>query len=159
MIRGNLTVVAAAFAVSAAAYFLADLFPSIVDDAPGPGFVPKLLAYAMALLALVLLMQTLFMMRAKKRGEGKPPGEDPVFSSPSAKLSYRLAGVSILYVCLIALAGFVPASLLFIPAGMRVMGERGKLAMALVSLGVVGGFYLVFAKFFNMPLPTGMLFG
>lgn len=162
LIRGNLITVAAALALSVATYIMADVFPPIMDEAPGPGFVPKILAGSMAVLAFALFVRTMFMIRAEKRRAAalgyKPPYEGPSFSSPAVRLSYKLASVCIVYACLIGLVGFVIASLVFIPSGMWVMGERSAKNMTLVSICMVGGFYLVFAKFLNMTLPTGILF-
>lgn len=157
MIKGNIITAIAALALSAVTYVLAGEFEPIVDDAPGPGFVPKLLAGAMAILAVALLGQTWHMAQVRKRLPDEDFG-DPKFNTPGVRIAYVFVLVCIGYAVLVALFGFVIGSLAFIPAGMYVMGERSVKSMVLLAVGAVGIFYLVFAHFFNMTLPTGILF-
>ncbi len=161
MITGNIVAACIALVLSLVTYLLADVFPPIVDDAPGPGFVPKILAGAMTVLALALLAQTAVMRSRRRQAEAAlghaPETNDPSFTSPGVRLSYTLALVCIGYAILIATVGFVIASLLFIPLGMWLLGERNYRNMGLVAAGTVGAFYFLFVYMFNMPLPGGML--
>ena len=155
MARGNYIVSIAALAVSAAFFFFASEFKPIVDGAPGPGFVPKVLSTAMAALAVCLFIQT---MMKSRRDRAAGVTEKPVFSTPSMKQAYRMAAASVGYAALVCVIGFVLGTLIYLPAGMRIMGERRKKNMALVSIGVVIAFFVVFRMFFGMPLPSGILF-
>ena len=162
LVRGNVIIATIALAIAGVTYVLAAEFDPIVDGAPGPGYVPNILATSFVVLALALLAQTWFMWRKERRKQDVPDGgkvDNEVKSNPFAMhIVYSLIGVCTGYALLIGLFGFVIASLAFIPVGMWIMGERSIKHMILLSIGVVGLFYLTFAKFFNMILPTGMLF-
>ena len=162
MVRGNIITASVALAVAVVTFILAAEFDPIVDGAPGPGYVPNILASAFVVLGLIFLAQTWFMWRGEKRKKAALDGEsadEAAASNPGAmRIVYALIVVCAGYAVLIGLFGFVIASLVFIPVGMRVMGEHSVKHMVLLSIGVVGMFWLIFAKLFNMTLPTGILF-
>ena len=159
VVKGNMAVSLCALVLSGVVYYLASPFKPIVDGAPGPGYIPKILAVAMAVLGVVLLAQTL--IGAVKSAE--PDGASPAssgqgFASPALKRVYKLIGLTVVYAALVGLVGFVVGSLVFIPSGMKLLGERNRKHMAAVSICIVVAFYLVFVRGFNMPLPSGVFF-
>lgn len=152
MSKGNYLVAAVGLVLSAVLYYFAGEFEPIVDDAPGPGFMPKILAIAMSLLSLALIGQTLMARR------GKPASAIPDFRSPAMLLIYRMMACCLGYAVLVALVGFMFATLAYLPAGMYLMGERSKKHMLAVGIAVTAACIVVFGMFFGMPLPAGLLF-
>jgi putative tricarboxylic transport membrane protein len=61
------------------------------------------------------------------------------------------------YVLAVQFVGIYVASAVFIAAFMRVMDRRSWLSVALISLGVAATLFLMFEKWFMVPLPKGPL--
>jgi NADH:ubiquinone oxidoreductase subunit 6 (subunit J) len=53
--------------------------------------------------------------------------------------------------------GFYEASIIFVAAFMRFLGKYGWLKIALVSIGTMVAFFLMFEIWFKVPLPKGPL--
>lgn len=115
---------------------------------PGPGFFPFWLCLALGACALGLMAQTL-------RGPA-PPRPEGLW--PDRSGSYKLGAV---------LVAMVVTILLLEPLGYRLtmmgvylflllmLGRRGFLVLALVSLAGSFGIYHLFVDLLNVPLPPG----
>ena len=78
--------------------------------------------------------------------------------SPAVRKAYAAALIAAIYGILLICAGFIVATLVFIPAMMALMGERRHWVSAVTAITVVGVIYVFFALVFNTTLPTSVFF-
>jgi putative tricarboxylic transport membrane protein len=111
----------------------------------GPSFYPRLLAGGLIVISLLIARQTL-----KDQADA-----EIVFINKRV-----LAGVVFmaLYCTAFESLGFLLSSALLIALLMKAMGASGWKTIALSSLLIPGGIYLVFNGFLNVALPAGSLF-
>ncbi len=64
----------------------------------------------------------------------------------------------VVYGAVLSPAGFYPASAVFLPLAMFLLGARKPLTIILTTGGVLLFIYLVFARLLEVPLPAGTLF-
>ena len=121
--------------------------PSGKEGAPGPGFFPVWIGVGLIALSLIPLI--------------RPSGEQKVGDLfPGGKEALRVGWVLvtlILYAALLKPLGFILATF-FLFLILLQFYQRGRwwIAVAL-SLAAVLGSYWLFARFFEMPLPEGLL--
>ena len=116
------------------------------DDGPRSGYFPFYIGLLLLVASLTVLVQALLSWR-------RP---DPVFAEREQLV--RVAAVlvpMIVYVAAIALVGIYLASLVLIAYFMRRHGKFGWPGTALVSVGVPLAFFMVFERWFLVPLPKG----
>ncbi len=65
----------------------------------------------------------------------------------------------ILFVGLLPIIGFFPATLILLVGGIYAMGYRKHLTVGLLTVGMLGFCYFVFMKTLGLPLPMGNFFG
>jgi len=109
----------------------------------GPRYVPYIMAIAMILLSVVLIVQGLLSKDGKVSFRGILPSKEALLTTL----------LIILWIVGLALGlGFIPTSLLFVLAGLRLYRTKGWLnyAIAVVFVFVL---YLVFAVFLRVQLP------
>lgn len=122
-------------------------FPSGVAGTPGPAFFPRVIAGAIAVLAVVQLVDTVVTREADERTVTM---NDVVrFVVPAAFL--------VGYILLLPMAGFLLTTVAFLVALMYYSGARDL--RVTVPLSVVIGVILqnVFVGFLHVPLPGGPL--
>lgn len=118
------------------------------SDLLGPTFFPRVLAAALALLALALVARA-----ARNRSERTP--------LPTARGGVFL-GVVILtaaYALLLPWAGFLLATPVLVGVVIALMGLREWRPLLGTAIGVTVVLYLVFARFLHVLLPPGLLGG
>lgn len=116
---------------------------SVVPDAPGPGFFPRLLAGLLVGCALVLLARVL--MRPAAASEKEPLG------------LWRLAGAIAAIAVFLTLAGPLDVLVLLpvlIAVLMLLSGERSKLALVVAPIVFTLFIYVVFVRSLGVALPT-----
>jgi len=137
--------IAAAVALGAAAwtFYESARWPA-PDFVGGPALIPRLVAAIVVLAAVVIAGRAL-------AGRALPV-EEPV----PARQRWRIAGVTLLTVAL-ALAleplGFVPAAILYLAGFALIIGARRPLPLAVFSIGLPIGMYLLFDRLLHVPLP------
>jgi putative tricarboxylic transport membrane protein len=120
------------------------------ESVPGPGFMPTLLAIALALSGAALIGTRLRGTDAKF-GQVKLPAATP------ARKVLGVAAAVFLGVLALTVIGFVPAMILLV--GALLLGVEGRrtvpavLAVFLLPIAV----YLVFEELLAVPLPNGPL--
>ena len=115
------------------------------DDGPAPGFYPFYVAAVLCVASLVNLAGAL-------RGAGA--AEIFVSSRPFLRVLAVLVP-SIVYVGLIEYVGIYVASAIFIFAFMMTIGRENPLKALGVGVGVPIALFLMFEKWFLVPLPKG----
>ncbi len=117
----------------------------------GAAFVPWVLAGFLLLLSLLLLFFSLF---------GKADAADaetPLHLKDLAGIAGLLVLI-VLFVVLTGFLGFVLSSILFLAALIFISGSRKPLEIILFSVLTTSAVYLLFQRFFNVQLPSGILF-
>lgn len=142
----------AGLALAAAVYFLADDLPrSLLADPTGADGLPKLLAYLLGALSLLLIVGAL--------RRSRPPA--PVARSEGLAKHLRSAGMlglGVLYLVLVPWLGYMPTVFLFILAVAIYAGTRpGWRPVAISAIGAVA-LWFTFVKLFAIPMPAGALF-
>ena len=121
----------------------------IEGQGPAPGYFPFYIAVFMAIASLVNLYAAL----AKRDGQGAA-----TFVSRIA--IWRVLAVllpSIAYVTLIEYLGIYVASAIFLAGFMMAFGRENPLKAVAVGIGVPLAFFVLFERWFLVPLPKGPL--
>ncbi|MCS7235903.1 MAG: tripartite tricarboxylate transporter TctB family protein [Armatimonadota bacterium] len=127
----------------AAVYFHQSLFIARgFADRLGPAFVPRLLAGALAVLALALLVRAV-----GGRSEATPP--------PEARTGLLVVVLALLvgYALLMPKVGFLWATPVLLAAVLLALGVREPLPIALTAVGVTAALYGVFGRLLGVLLP------
>lgn len=115
------------------------------EDGPAPGFFPFYVAVLMAVASIFNLASGL---RAKD-------GDEPFVTSTPFLRVLAVLIPSIVYVALIAWIGIYAASAIFIFGFMVAIGREGILKAIAVALFVPAALFMMFEKWFLVPLPKG----
>lgn len=115
------------------------------EDGPAPGFFPFYIGLLLAIASVVNLASAV-------SGRGK--SENFLSSNPALRVLAVLVP-SVIYVALIGWLGIYAASALFIFGFMLAIGREGVLKALLVSLAVPAALFLMFERWFLVPLPKG----
>lgn len=136
--------------VFAALYFQQSLgiVRGFASDRLGPTFFPRLLAVALALLAITLVARA-----AGNRSERAPP--------PAVRVGVFLGvmGLTAAYALLLPSVGFLLATPVLVGGVIALMGLREWRPLLGTAIGVTLTLYLVFARFLHVLLPSGPLGG
>lgn len=124
---------------------------AVQGTAMGPGVWPMILSIAMIVLAVILLVQTLF--RAQPAGEAKPID----FASAGMKRIYIMIGLLALFCLLLKLFGFYIAIAYLIPSVMFLLGERRPLVLIALTVGIIVFIVIVFVMLLQLKMPGGIL--
>ena len=115
---------------------------------PRPGYFPFYLGLIMSLSAGVNIVRALLVRR----------DADRIFVKVGQlKLVLAVLVPTTIYVSLVQWLGIFVSSALFIAFFMRWLGKYPWWKVALVSVGAVVAFYLIFDTWFQVPLPKGPL--
>jgi putative tricarboxylic transport membrane protein len=123
------------------------------DDGPQAGYFPFYIGLFIVISAVMILVNALRMNREA--------GGEAFVTRGQLRMVLTVLIPTIVYVVLIdnpwyPLGIYVPSAL-FIAAFMRFLGKYGWARIALVSLGVVLVFFMMFEIWFQVPLPKGPL--
>lgn len=114
----------------------------------GAAFVPWVLAGLLAILSLMLLVNSI-MSR-----------DDTPVALPKRDV-FGIAGLLLLialYVKLMSYLGFIPVSIIFLAVLTWAAGSRKPLEVAFFSVTTTTIVYFLFQKFFSIQLPAGIFF-
>jgi len=129
------------------AFLIAKLPDRNLPNTLGADFVPWVLAGMLTVLSLVLLVETIVSKHDQSR-----------VSLPKRDL-LGITGLLILialYVKLMSYLGFVLVSIVFLAVLTWFAGSRKPLGIIVFSITTTAAVYLLFHKFFNVQLPTGL---
>ena len=136
--------------IGAAIMNAASEFPlEFTENGPGAGFWPFALGTALTIAAVVLLIYTI----SNKKELSK---EMVALTLPANMRVYMMMAIIVVYVGLINVLGFYPASALLIPATMRLMDFHNKKVIAMTTVGTIAFIYLVFSVLLHTQMPQSM---
>jgi len=116
------------------------------DDGPKPGYFPFYIGLIMAVAALVNLA----------RGVMIPPDKNgPFVLTQQLKMVLTVLVPTAIYVGAISQVGIYVSSIVFIAFFMRWLGKFAWWKVAAVSVGTAVALFLVFERWFLVPLPKG----
>jgi len=115
---------------------------------PQPGYFPFYIGLFICIASVVNLLRALLL---------RPQQNKPFVWTGQLKLVLAVLVPSALYVIAVTWIGIYVASFLFIGFFMRWLGKYPWWKVAAVSAGAVAVFFLIFEKWFLVPLPKGPL--
>src|SRR5262245_61404344 len=123
------------------------------DDGPRPGYFPFYVGLIICVSALVNAARALMVPKEKNKGFVEVGQLKMVLTVlvPTAIYAFLIGGIGSFKL------GIYVASALFIAFFMRWLGKYAWWKVAAVSVGTVVVFYLIFEKWFLVPLPKGPL--
>ncbi len=149
-------------------YYLStsDFPPPTKADNLGPTFFPVLLGAMLAVLALLLILNSLLSRRSagsEQDGaviQGAERLEEDSFSGEniSYKFLFGTIGLSILYVGLLSILGFLISTPLFLINLIRFLGYERWVNNVVASVGLTATLYLLFVTALGVNLPQGIFF-
>ena len=116
------------------------------DDGPKPGYFPFYIGLIMTLAALVNLARGV-MIPQEKNG--------PFVLTQQLKMVLTVLVPTAIYVGAISQVGIYVSSIVFIAFFMRWLGKFAWWKVAAVSVGTTVALFLVFERWFLVPLPKG----
>ena len=116
------------------------------EDGPQAGYFPFYVGLLVCLSALVNFIMALV--------DRKNAGRDFV-DLDKLRLVLAVLVPAVIYVALISWLGIYVASVIFIAFFMRWLGRYAWWKVAVVSIGVMVAFFLIFEVWFLVPLPKG----
>ena len=136
--------------IGAAIMNAASEFPlEFTENGPGAGFWPFALGTALTIAAVVLLVYTI----SNKKELSK---ELVALTLPANMRVYMMMAIMVVYVGLINVLGFYPASALLIPTTMKLMDFHNKKVIAITTVGTIAFIYLVFSVLLHTQMPQSM---
>ena len=136
--------------IGAAIMNAASEFPlEFTENGPGAGFWPFALGTALTIAAVVLLIYTI----SNKKELSK---ELVALTLPANMRVYMMMAIIVVYVGLINVLGFYPASALLIPVTMKLMDFHNKKVIAMTTVGTIAFIYLVFSVLLHTQMPQSM---
>jgi putative tricarboxylic transport membrane protein len=120
----------------------------------GADGLPKVLAYALGVLSLILIGRSLLMQKAAL-AERPTPQE----LAERRRRHLRAAGIFLLgvaYVALLPYLGYAVSILLLVAGVAWYNGKTPSPTLAAVALGTSVGFYLLFVRFLDIGQPPGL---
>jgi putative tricarboxylic transport membrane protein len=115
---------------------------------PQPGYFPFYIGLFICIASAVNIARALML---------RPQQNKPFVHTGQLKLVLSVLVPAALYVVAVTWIGIYAASFLFIAFFMRWLGEYPWWKVAAVSAGAVAVFFLIFEKWFLVPLPKGPL--
>jgi hypothetical protein len=115
---------------------------------PRPGYFPFYVGLIISVSALVNIVRALLMRREANK---------TFVEVDQLKLVLAVLVPTAIYAAAVTWLGIFVSSALFIAFFMRWLGKYAWWKVALVSVGAVVAFYLVFVAWFQVPLPKGPL--
>lgn len=134
-------------AIAISIFFQTKDMPKTFNQAPGPGFWPRLLAIMILILTAAMVMQTYMLKLDWKESlvNLKSPGVQRVFALFAIFAAFAVA---------LKYLGFIITSLAFVPAVMRVLGEKRIKWLVLTSIGTTAFVWVIFVKCLRLVLPV-----
>lgn len=147
---------------SVIAYGIATTIPPPYVQSPlGADFWPKLVLTIVFAASAIHLVRLFFRRKevderlAREAEEARKREEEETGEREIFPLFLFGTILSFLYILSVGLIGFTLATPIFMAIFMYVTGFRKKIMIAVVSLGTVGVFLLLFVKITFIPLPRG----
>ena len=151
MFKGEIIISAVVFFGSLYLYFETMKFEGLdVYGKLGPSYWPKFLLICMMALSFLVAVDAI---RERKKGE---PEKAETSKADSGKVRFFFGvGFIVLYLILMQFFGFIILTPIFMVAFMYLLGERKKIWIFGVSIGITILIIFAFTKAMYVPLPRG----
>ena len=132
---------------------------SPLDGPVGASGLPKSLAYALGVLAIVLILRSVASAVLAKRPKGEGDLEEQPFTWRPHLRALGILAIGVGYLLLVSLLGYVITVAALLLAVSLYIGAAFDLRTILVA--VIGGviYHLLFVEFLGIPLPPGQILG
>jgi putative tricarboxylic transport membrane protein len=134
---------------------------SALDGEINAAAVPRMLALALAVLAVILMIKALIDARNLAVTAAENEVSEREERLPKLGENMRALGLILIggvYLLLLPFLGYFLCVALLVVAVARYMGEPYGLSLALTSLGLALAFQFLFVQFLRIQLPLGKLF-
>lgn len=132
----------------------ADEIPkSALSGGVGADGLPKTLAYALAVLSIVLIVRSLFLRRAVEAEQATP--EEAAKARRQHVRAIGMFVIGIGYLVLLPYLGYVLSIMLLVGAAAWYNGKPFSWMLAGVAVGTGVFFYFLFVRFLDISLPMG----
>ena len=118
-------------------------------DGPLPGYFPFYVGLIICIASMINLGRALYLLRGAKN--------KAFVEIEQLKLVLTVLVPTAIYAAAVTWTGIYVASVAFIAFFMRSLGKYAWWKVAVVSVGVMVGFFLIFEIWFKVPLPKGPL--
>ncbi|MFC1820143.1 tripartite tricarboxylate transporter TctB family protein [Thermodesulfobacteriota bacterium] len=122
--------------------------PYILYDVIGPGY------YIVIISGLLFIPGIIRLLDFGKTNEHTEPGENKGMKMRVV----LLFGALVLYIFLMTIFGYFPATLFFLLISFRILGVKSLITNLVGSTAVAGAYYVIFIKYCHMVLPRGMFY-
>lgn len=122
-------------------------FKQSINMKADAGLFPKLLSI------IIFILNTLYLFNALK----KKVKLDKLKEEISIKKFYKMLLLSILYIILIKIIGFILSSFIFLIISMKILEVKNNKIVIFISIITTLTIYICFSIFLNVPMPTGLL--
>lgn len=89
-----------------------------------------------------------------KTGKAKDVAAD---ANPAARNHLLIAVIAVIYLCLMPVLGFIVCTLAIMMVIPPLLGYRNRVVICILAIVLTLSFYIVFKRFFYVPLPQGIL--
>lgn len=129
-----------------------------IDSGVGAQALPKGLAYALAGLAILLIVQA---VARKSMAGGKPEmdEEHANFLKSNHTRAFGVLLIGALYLAVVTYTGYLVGLFLLMGATALYMGRKASLRLAAIMAAGALFYWLLFVKLLGVPLPGGVLAG
>ena len=151
MFKGEIIISAVVFFGSLYLYFESMKFEGLdVYGKLGPSYWPKFLLICMMALSFLVAVDAI---RERKKGDSE---KAETSKADSGKVRFLFGvGFIVLYLILMQIFGFIILTPIFMIAFMYLLGERKKIWIFVVSIGITIIIIFAFTKAMYVPLPRG----
>ncbi len=119
------------------------------SDPAGPGGIPKILAAGIAIIGVLLIVGSFLL---KKEGKGKP-----FFTRSELLVTVALTAISVAYILLLPVLGYLIVTPLLIASILVTLGRRKPLPIVLISVIGTLVLFLLFYSLLRVNLPLGFM--
>ena len=145
MKKMNFVVALFFIALSCYVLFSAQSFPGKIDNVPGPGYFPTILS-------IILILLSLLLIASSGKVDNSPLG---IFSRENS-IVFIAGGVTLAYLGLIYIFGFLIATPLYLIAILRFFRMRNWQSVVLTSVLTTAASYAIFTTVLEVQLPSGL---
>lgn len=148
MRKGNIIIACVLIVLSIAVIIIANTFPVVVQgQITGPDFLPKLTAYILIGLSVILLISNY------KKQDKREAGFFNIYAVKAYFTMLALLG----YLLAFNTLGFVITTCIFLVGMMRYYSQKAYLPIILLSCIITAMIYGVFRVLLSVPLPTWII--
>lgn len=148
MKKANIVVAAIFFVIGIFIFSSTAAYNYAIATDPGPAAWPRFLAILLILLSVLMVIEGFVGEKYRDNNEAI------VWWNADMKRVYATMGTFLGFAVLLHYCGFIIASLIFIPAIMRILGETKWWKLILTDVCITFGVYILFGIILRVHLPA-----